>query len=366
MLDLTRRRSAASTSFRLRWLRAVLLLGLGLVIWLESGLAVAQQPPAVVDAGQRAAAETLFNEALALLEQGNAAEACPKLEESQRLDAGIGTLLYLADCYRTLGRTASAWGTFLDASYAARAAGDEREAIAVEQARVLESQLSYLTLEVAPQLAAELELSNDGQPVRPALWGTKIPVDPGEHRLEARASGYEPWQATVTIAPGPAEQHVRVPALVKELVLPAPAPVSEPVVAKVVDVPPPPDHSRRIAGWALVGAGGASLVTSGVLALLASSDDRAADDECRADSPGLCNERGVELADSARTKATIAGIAAGVGVAAIGGGVALLLWPEQGAAASAPAATRPPARRALGADARISADGARFVLEGRW
>ena len=364
MLEHALRRPAPSFSRRLRSLRGALVFCFTCTAW---GLphAACAQPTAPIEAGQRAAAETLFNEALALLEQGKAGEACPKLEESQRLDAGIGTLLYLADCYRTLGRTASAWGTFLDASYAARAASDEREAIALEQARALESQLSYLTLEVAPQLAAELELSNDDQPVRPALWGTKIPIDPGEHRLEARAEGYEPWRATVTIAPGPAEQSVRVPALIQRRAEPEPAPVTQPTVVSVVDEPPP-DRTRTIAGWALIGVGGASIVTSGVLALLAGSDDSAADAECRADAPDLCNERGVELADSARTKATIAGVAAGVGVAAIAGGVALLLWPDEPAAASAPATTPPRARRALGADAVLSAAGARLVLEGRW
>lgn len=362
MLDHAPRRSAFTDLLRRRWRCALLLCCIAACALPGAALA---QPTAPVDPGQRAAAETLFNEALALLEQGNAAEACPKLEESQRLDAGIGTLLYLADCYRTLGRTASAWGTFLDASYAARAASDEREAIAVEQARALEGQLSYLTLEVAPQLAESLELTNDEQPVRSALWGTKIPVDPGEHRLEARAAGYEPWRATVTIAPGPAEQTVRVPALSPERPAPPPPPVSAPVVASVPDAPPP-DRSRALAGWVLVGAGGASLVTSGVLALLAGKDDRAADKECRADAPGLCNARGVELADSARTKATVASIAAGVGVAAVAGGVALLLWPEEPAPARAPVATPPRSRRALGADALLGADGARVVLEGHW
>jgi hypothetical protein len=363
MLDHAPRPPAHSCS---RWLRSLLAC----FIVILSALPARAQPTAPIDPAQRAAAETLFNEALALLEQGKAAEACPKLEESQQLDAGIGTLLYLADCYRTLGRTASAWGTLRDASYAAKAAGDEREAIAVEQAQALESQLSYLTLEIAPQLAPELELSNDGQPVRPAQWGTKIPIDPGEHRLEARAAGYEPWQATVTIAPGPVEQTVRVPALVPQAAAPAPpVPVNEPPVVAVADAPPP-DRSRRIFGWVLVGVGGASLVTSGVLALLASSDDRAADAECRADAPLLCNERGVELADSARTKATVASVVAGVGVAAVAGGVAVLLWPEAAApapaSAPAPAATPPRARRALSADALLGADGARFVLEGRW
>jgi hypothetical protein len=364
MLEHAVRRPAHSFLRWLRSLRGALLLCFTCTLWALPGAALAQ-PTAPVDAGQRAAAETLFNEALALLEQGKAAEACPKLEESQRLDAGIGTMLYLADCYRTLGKTASAWGTFIDASYAAHAAEDEREAVAVEQARALEGQLSYLTLEVTSQPAASVELWNNGQQVRAALWGTKIPVDPGEHRLEARADGYEPWQLTVQIAAGPVEQSVTVPALIKRLPPPPPAPVSKPPAASVVDVPPP-DHTRTIAGWALIGVGGAGLVTSGILALLAGSDDRAADAECRADAPGLCNERGVELSDSARTKATIAGISAGVGVAGVAAGVALLVTAPKPAAPATPSATPPVPRSALGVDARLSADGARLLLEGRW
>src|SRR5262245_40239679 len=46
-----------------------------------------------------ARAEAAFDKGRALLQQGRVAEACLELEESQRLDPGLGTQLNLADCY---------------------------------------------------------------------------------------------------------------------------------------------------------------------------------------------------------------------------------------------------------------------------
>lgn len=47
-----------------------------------------------------------------LVQKGDWAAACPKFEESERLDPGIGTLYHLADCYEHVGRLATAWGLF--------------------------------------------------------------------------------------------------------------------------------------------------------------------------------------------------------------------------------------------------------------
>jgi hypothetical protein len=325
------------------------------------------EPPAAApsNAGQRAAAEALFNEGIALLEQGQAAAACPKLEESQRLDAGVGTLLYLGDCYRTLGRTASAWGTFLEAAYAARATHDEREAVALEQAKGLEAQLSYLTLELSPQPGVAVELKQDGRVVGQGLWGTKVPVDPGEHTLEARAQGYEPWWDKVVIPPGPSSQTLRVPALVRlpEIAEVPSAPAGASASTDAADVAAAP---YRTVAWVLVGTGGAALLTGGIFALLAGSDDRAADAHCRSDDPSLCNERGVELGDAARTKAAIAGAGAVIGVLGIAGGVTLLLAaPEPRTEAPLPAArARNKPRLELRAEATPARAG--VVLGGRW
>src|SRR5262245_43042215 len=68
-------------------------------------------------------ARTLVREARKLMEKGHHAEACPKLEESLRLDPGIGTQFNLAHCWEQIDRTASAWGLFMDVAAAAGAAG---------------------------------------------------------------------------------------------------------------------------------------------------------------------------------------------------------------------------------------------------
>src|SRR5690606_7586735 len=100
---------------------------------------------------QRAAAEALFQQGTALMDEKHYAEACDKLAGSQELDPALGTMLYLADCYEQAGRTASAWALFRQASESAKHAGQaERERIAAERASSLAQRLSKLELKVAP------------------------------------------------------------------------------------------------------------------------------------------------------------------------------------------------------------------------
>ncbi|MDB4996135.1 MAG: putative rane protein, partial [Myxococcaceae bacterium] len=100
-------------------------------------------------AGDPAAAQQLFSDAKKLIAENKWADACPKLEESQRLDPGMGTQFNLANCYEHVGKTASAWAAFIEVAGQAKAAGQApREKAARDRANVLEPKLSKLTVTV--------------------------------------------------------------------------------------------------------------------------------------------------------------------------------------------------------------------------
>lgn len=103
----------------------------------------------VASADESAAALALFQEGRALMQEQSHALACAKFAESQRLAPAPGTLLNLGECQRKLGKTATAWATFIEAVSAARAAGQpDREAYARARAAEFEPTLPHLTIRV--------------------------------------------------------------------------------------------------------------------------------------------------------------------------------------------------------------------------
>jgi hypothetical protein len=297
------------------WLATLVLL------LLAPRFALAQQ----ASASDRAAAEALFDEAVKLLDAGNPAAACPKLEESQRLDPGVGTLLYLADCYQQVGRTASAWATFRDAAYAAHAGGQsDREQTASQSAEALQPSLSFVVLDVAAADTAGLEIKRDGEVVGKALWSSPVPMDPGSHQLEVSAPGKKPWTTQFDVPKQAGTTTVAVPALEAAPVQPAANPAQQAPASQ------PQDHgtvggTQRTFGWVAVGVGVGALGAAGVFSILALNDDSAANKHCLPSNPQRCDQQGVDLGDRALRRSNVATVLTSVGAVVGAGGLVLVL-----------------------------------------
>lgn len=305
-------------------------------------------------ASDPAAAQTLFYDARKLMEKGNYADACPKLEESLRLDEGLGTQFNLADCNEHVGKLASAWAGFLDVAAQAKSAGQaDREKVARKRAAALEPRLPKLVIDV-PANQRDVTVKRDGVLVGSAAWGTSIPVDAGPHRVSVTAPGKQ-WETTTT-AVEKQTVHVAVP---RELpaapVTPvAIAPVAPPPVAPApvdasADFVSPARESRggaqRTVGWIVAGAGvvGLGLGAGFGLSSLGKRDDSRA--HCVADN---CDATGVSLRDDAITNGNIATAATIAGGAALVGGLVLVLTAPKGTKEGPPVqATQPRPTSAL-------------------
>jgi serine/threonine-protein kinase len=296
-------------------------------------------------AEQQALAERLFREAKTNMDQGQHAVACPQLEESMRLDPGGGTQLTLALCYEGAGRTASAWGAFLEAAAQARRDGRaDRETIATDRATALESQLINLTIRVPAEVAqlTGFVLTRDGAPVAPASFSVATPVDPGTVVLRAEAEGYEPWEETVTLSPESKTPEVVVPELITKPASvvatvpgPEPVPAPEPAPASVAPEPAPVAQSAGLSqsswGYIVGGVGVLSLGVGTVFGLRAVNKAGTVNQAC---PERQCDERFRADYEAWETSSTVADVAGAIGLLGIGVGSYLILSADDAEALS--------------------------------
>lgn len=159
-------------------------------------------------------AETLYQEGRELVAQGRFAEACPKFAESQKIEPGTGTLLNLAACNEQLGKTATAWSQFSEAYQVLVKQNDvQRAEYAKERRDALAARVSKITIRVS-QAVPDLTVTLDDVPVGKAAWGVGIAVDPGTHRIEARAPRHQAWARALEVGTTTEQQLIEIPALV--------------------------------------------------------------------------------------------------------------------------------------------------------
>ena len=270
-------------------------------------------PALPVLADDTAAAETLFKEGKALMEQGKYAEACPKLEASLAYDrAAGGTILRLAACYQGMKKWASAWGKYNDALTRAKQQNrPERVEAATKGIAEVEPNMSRLAIRVdAGARAPGLEVKLDGVPVPEGAWATATPIDPGPHTVVATAPGHKPWETKLTISVTAETKSIDVPKLDA-----APAAGTSSAASET--------RSGKTAGYVAIGTG-VVLFGAGIgLYFKARAERDQYFEDCKTQPVIVCDDPNGR--SRVRTWETLAFVAGGVGLAAVGIGVTLLV-----------------------------------------
>jgi len=266
----------------LRWLRpSIWLFGL-----FAASLAHAQGADATI-------ATDLFNAGRDLMAAGNYEAACPKLAESARLDAKVGTLGKSAECEEHLGHMAAARARWQQAVNVARVQNDPRLArCETEFARIdkLVPKLSFM-LQGAP--APGMTLTLDEVQLSVASVGVPVAVEAGKHTITANAPGRATWTTTIEVRATGGVTTVSVPELAAKPeaapapAAPSPAPASpveaaKPAPADAAPAPvenaPAPTNAEphrgaplKTVGLVTAGIGVVGLAMSGVFASQAKS-----------------------------------------------------------------------------------------------
>lgn len=261
---------------------------------------------ALAQGGDTATAEALFEQGKQLLRAGKAAEACPKLAESQRIDPSTGTLLALAMCHEAEGKLASAWAEFTSVEARARnESRPDREQAAHTRAQALRPRLSTLEVRVSAEIAAVsgLEIKRDGATLGSGAWNVVVPVDGGEHMVEVTAPGKARWRGTVNVKVEGDAAVLTVPMLQGA--------ASDEKTAAPIE----PTGRWGSLEWAGVGIGGAGVLGLGVGGFFLGSALSKKSDSSRDCDGDVCGPDGSAARRSAVSRgntATIFGIAGGV------------------------------------------------------
>ncbi|HEX7604803.1 MAG TPA: hypothetical protein VF316_24460 [Polyangiaceae bacterium] len=281
-------------------------------------------------------ADALFREGRQAAEAGNYAVACPKFEESYRLDPAAGTLLNLGDCEENRGQLARAWKHFRQL-YDRLPATDDRRPIADARARAVEARAPKLRIVLTATSPASV--TRDDVVVGRGSLGTSVPVEPGRHVVVVTSIGRREKRYEVSVNDGEDKELTvssgepladAAPAPVAVVTLPAPSAVAAPLATQ----PPRRDGSgQRTAAYVVGGVGLATFVTGTIFGVVALSRLSSANAAC---TGNVCaSQDALSQFHGAQSFAIVSDVTIGIGIALIGTAVFLALTAPHGNAASA-------------------------------
>src|SRR5450432_1200926 len=278
--------------------------------------------------GDNKKADELFKQAKKLMAEKRYADACPKFEDSYRLDPGIGGELNIARCFEEWGKLGRAYRAYVEAEKQAKEAGDARAAKIHELVAVIEPQV--------PRLVIHIPKGSETKGLRVLIDGTMIAtdelvnpqlVDSGPKRVEYMLPGG--WnKATLVPVERGGTNEITLELPKAKLEKSTADDKTEPVVTTSH-----PGRNQRIAGGVIGGVGLVAIGVSSVMTLSARSKYR---DALAAHCNGMtdmCDMQGLTDTHDARSSANTATIVFSIGLAATVGGVVLYLLAPKGESA---------------------------------
>lgn len=273
-----------------------------------------------------ALATELFNAGRDLMAEGRFAEACPKLEESARLDPAVGTLGKLASCEEKLGKLMLARTHWQQALNRARAENDARVVLVEEALRRLDGIVPKLRIVAPAARPAGMRVTLDGTDLGETSFGVPVPVDPGDHVVTVFAPGREPRELRLNVLADGATTVVRLPEMERPV-----EPVAAPVAPPPAREPPPPAHRETSSTHPLRSVGlvvaGVGVVGTGVGAYFGGLAKSRLDESNEMGCDGaVCPPAAADKRDEARDAGNVSTVFFLAGGALVAGGLGLWLF----------------------------------------
>lgn len=267
-------------------------------------------------------AEKLYGAAAKDMAAGNHARACPTFEAAkEKAPEHVRTGMTLAQCYAEWGKPGNAFDELQRVRVFALLQNKQDKVKAIdEQVAGIRKTAPLLAIRVPAEIKGQSGLSilSNGKAVPASQWDTGIPVNPGTYRIEATASGKDPWETSVDVT----EQAKTVTVTIM--------PPSWGLAGQSGgDVPtnrdsPPAERSSKMRAMGFVGLalGGAGLAIGGILGGLAISKNKEGAAYCNAQN--VCEQAGYDLRLDAYNLANGSSAAFVAGAVLAGAGVLLV------------------------------------------
>lgn len=235
------------------------------------GKAAAPAPPT---AAELSAARQLFGEALDAEDRSDWKGALERYERIRTITVSPVLYFHIGTCHQALGDVVEAINAF---ELAQQEALRKRDREVAKESKVqldkLRPKVAWLTLRILPADVDDVNISLDGAPIRAALAGAAMPINPGKRHLVVRSATHENvveqdleassgGSSTITADLGPKKTVTVAP--------PPPPPLETPKQVVVTPPPPPPPPPPNRVPSFIVGGGavalGAGALVTGLMA----------------------------------------------------------------------------------------------------